>query len=149
MNKLQIAAVLKHSRHLSGMTQKEAAASLNRSQQTLAAWESGAAQPDIGTLISLFRLYGQSMDRAFHLVTGQAAADSALTRKIRSLPVRAQRLVEEIVDISAELLTEEAKPAEETFTLPFACMDGGVDQIEIPASKRDKLNRLLQEHENK
>lgn len=65
MTKDEIAAVLKKIRLDAGMTQREAAAKINRKQQTLASWETGQSQPDANTLFVLCSIYDTTVDKAF------------------------------------------------------------------------------------
>lgn len=65
MTKEEIAKILKQLRIKAGLTQMQAAAKINRKQQTLASWETGQSQPDANTLFVLCAMYGVSVDEAF------------------------------------------------------------------------------------
>lgn len=65
MTKLEIAGILKDTRKKSGLTQKQLAASIGKSQQVVGNWETGYSQPDISTLFALFDIFGVSMDETF------------------------------------------------------------------------------------
>ena len=45
-----------------GLTQKQVASAVNKSQTTVAAWESGRAQPDAATIVKLSELFHVSSD---------------------------------------------------------------------------------------
>ncbi len=65
MTKEEIGAILKQLRSNSGMTQKEVAAKIGRTQQIIGHWETGYAQPDANTLFTLCDIYGTTVDEAF------------------------------------------------------------------------------------
>ena len=57
MTKREIADTFRRMRRSSGLTQQELADRLGKKQQTVGHWETGYAQPDIGTLLELFGVY--------------------------------------------------------------------------------------------
>lgn len=65
MTKKEIANILKTLRNNAGFSQRKAAESIGRKQQTLASWETAQSQPDANTLFVLCKLYGVSVDQAF------------------------------------------------------------------------------------
>ncbi|WP_368234757.1 helix-turn-helix transcriptional regulator [Anaerotruncus rubiinfantis] len=65
MTKQEIGAIIQAARLRAGLTQNQVAKSINRPQQTIAAWETGRSQPDANTLFQLFSIFGQSVDDAF------------------------------------------------------------------------------------
>lgn len=67
MTRVEIGAVMQAIRIKKGYKQGEVAKLLGRANSTLAMWETGRSQPDINTLIELFRLYGESLDEVFGL----------------------------------------------------------------------------------
>lgn len=54
--------------------QSELASRLFISDKTVSKWERGLAEPDIDTLVTLFKLYGLSFDKAFGIDTDSAKA---------------------------------------------------------------------------
>ena len=65
MTKREIADTFRRMRRSSGLTQQELADRLGKKQQTVGHWETGYAQPDIGTLLELFSVYQKSFDEEF------------------------------------------------------------------------------------
>lgn len=65
MTKEEIGKVLKQLRIDVGMTQKEVAEALGKSQPLIGHWETGYSQPDANTLFTLCALYNTTVDRAF------------------------------------------------------------------------------------
>lgn len=65
MTKEEIGEVLKQLRMSCGMTQKEVATKISRTQQIVGHWETGYAQPDANTLFTLCKIYGTTVDEAF------------------------------------------------------------------------------------
>ncbi len=65
MTKEEIGLILKELRISCGMTQKEVAEKLGRTQQIVGHWETGYAQPDANTLFILCDIYGITVDDAF------------------------------------------------------------------------------------
>ncbi len=65
MTKREIADTFRRMRRSSGLTQQELADRLGKKQQTVGHWETGYAQPDIGTLLELFGVYHKSFDEEF------------------------------------------------------------------------------------
>lgn len=65
MTKEEIGLVLKELRTSCGMTQKEVAEKIGRTQQIVGHWETGYAQPDANTLFTLCNIYGVTVDDAF------------------------------------------------------------------------------------
>lgn len=65
MTKEEIGLILKELRISCGMTQKEVAEKLGRTQQIVGHWETGYAQPDANTLFILCDIYGVTVDDAF------------------------------------------------------------------------------------
>ena len=57
MTKEEIGLVLKELRTSCGMTQKEVAEKIGRTQQIVGHWETGYAQPDANTLFTLCNSY--------------------------------------------------------------------------------------------
>lgn len=65
MTKEEIGSILKRLRIENGLTQKEVASKIGRTQQIIGHWETGYAQPDANTLFMLCALYGTTVDEAF------------------------------------------------------------------------------------
>lgn len=65
MTKEEIGLILKELRVSCGMTQKEVAEKIGRTQQIVGHWETGYAQPDANTLFTLCNIYGVTVDDAF------------------------------------------------------------------------------------
>lgn len=65
MTREEIGLVLKELRTSCGMTQKEVAEKIGRTQQIVGHWETGYAQPDANTLFTLCSIYGVTVDDAF------------------------------------------------------------------------------------
>lgn len=66
MTKEEIGLILKKLRVSCGMTQKEVAEKIGRTQQIIGHWETGYAQPDANTLFTLCNIYGVTVDDAFN-----------------------------------------------------------------------------------
>lgn len=65
MTKEEIGKILRQLRIDAGMTQKEVAKALGKSQPLIGHWETGYSQPDTNTLFTLCSLYGTTVDKAF------------------------------------------------------------------------------------
>ena len=84
-----------------GLTQQQVSEKVGRKQQTIGHWETGDAQPDIGTLIQLCDLYGRTLDQI--LGTGRkrehrfTRKDAKLLRALRSLDKDTQQAIERII----------------------------------------------------
>lgn len=81
MTKEEIGSILKRLRIENGLTQKEVASKIGRTQQIIGHWETGYAQPDANTLFTLCALYGTSVDEAF----GFSKKKSSLSKEDKSL----------------------------------------------------------------
>ena len=67
MTKEEIGGVLKNLRTKTGMTQREVAEKIGRTQQIIGHWETGYSQPDANTLFVLCDIYGVSAVSYTHL----------------------------------------------------------------------------------
>lgn len=65
MTKQEIGQILRKARETKGLTQKQVAGMLGRTQQIVGHWETGYAQPDANTLFALCDIYQISIDEAF------------------------------------------------------------------------------------
>lgn len=65
MTKLEIANIFKSLRKNAGLTQRQLAERVGKSQQIIGHWETGYSQPDLSTLFDLFDMYGISLDETF------------------------------------------------------------------------------------
>ena len=65
MTKEEIGKILRQLRIDAGMTQREVAEALGKSQPLIGHWETGYSQPDANTLFTLCSLYGTTVDKAF------------------------------------------------------------------------------------
>lgn len=65
MTREEIGLILKQLRLDCGMTQKEVAQQIGRTQQIVGHWETGYAQPDANTLFKLCDIYNTTVDDAF------------------------------------------------------------------------------------
>lgn len=65
MTKLEIANIFKSLRKNAGLTQRQLAERVGKSQQIIGHWETGYSQPDMSTLFDLFDMYGISLDETF------------------------------------------------------------------------------------
>lgn len=65
LTKEDVGNVLRRIRLAAGMTQKEVAEKIGRTQQVIGHWETGYAQPDANTLFVLCDIYGTTADDAF------------------------------------------------------------------------------------
>ncbi|MBQ3270322.1 MAG: helix-turn-helix transcriptional regulator [Clostridia bacterium] len=65
-------------RQNNNMTQQQLAAALNVSHQAVSKWETGAALPDVQTLMALTRLFGVTMEQ---LLNGEAPEDRTEPQK--------------------------------------------------------------------
>ena len=81
MTKEEIGRILKEMRTAAGMTQKEVANSLGKSQQIVGHWETGYSQPDANMLFVICDLYGADINEAFGFTTKNVE----LTKHERSL----------------------------------------------------------------
>lgn len=101
MSRDEIAEKLKIARLDVGYTQKDAAASLGKSQQTLAAWETGRSQPDVDMLALLFKLYNISPNSFFEhneKETVLSVKEQECLKKYRTLDERGKDIVDSILD---------------------------------------------------
>lgn len=66
--KKQTAQILRELREKKGMTRKEVAKELGKSEKTVDAWENSRTQPDIATFFELCRMYGvENIEKTFVL----------------------------------------------------------------------------------
>ena len=100
----EIGAALRAARQRAGLTQQQASECIGRKQQTIGHWETGDAQPDIGTLIRLCELYGSTPDGLLGIDRQDkqkefffTLKDAELIRRLRSLDKDARRAVEHII----------------------------------------------------
>ena len=100
----EIGAALRAARQRAGLTQQQVGVYIGRKQQTIGHWETGDAQPDIGTLIWLCELYGSTPDGLLGIDPQDkqeeflfTRKDAELIRRLRSLDRDVQRAVEYII----------------------------------------------------
>lgn len=67
-------------RRMEGMTQQQLASAMNVSHQAVSKWETGAALPDIQTLLELTRLFGVTVEQLLcGGIPGQPTEDEKIT----------------------------------------------------------------------
>ncbi|MBS7228945.1 MAG: helix-turn-helix transcriptional regulator [Eubacteriales bacterium] len=66
--------ILKSAREDNDLTQIQVMRLTGINNKTLSGYENGLAEPDIDTLVTLFKLYGLSFDKAFSIDTDSAKA---------------------------------------------------------------------------
>ena len=120
MTKDEIGRIIRDARRAAGLTQTEVAEALGRPQNTVSAWEMGRAQPDISTLVELFRMMGRSMDEAFALTEQETKAKLSaealkFARDFATLDGWGQKLVRAAIKNSADRVS--AQMRELTFEL--------------------------------
>ena len=96
---------LKFLRERNNLTQKEAAAKINKSPQAYNYYEKGSREPDIETLIKLANLYAVSLDylvgRNFHpksSLTNLTTEEIDHLEKYRALDKRGKNMVNTVLD---------------------------------------------------
>lgn len=121
MTKEEIGEILKKLRLNSGMTQKEVAKIIGRTQQVIGHWETGYSQPDANTLFLLCDIYGTTIDKAFGL--RKESKEIELTpelkdhiKKYRSLDAHGKSLVDTILDMEYNRVS---KLDEQAVTIEF------------------------------
>ena len=113
MTREEIGAILKQLRIDCGMTQKEVAQQIGRTQQIVGHWETGYAQPDANTLFKLCEIYNTTVDDAFGFSKKQRAISNIeweLIKKYHEL----DDFGRESVDMTLERETKRVKQARET-----------------------------------
>ena len=120
MTKDEIGQIIRDARRAAGLTQTEVAEALGRPQNTVSAWEMGRAQPDISTLVELFRMMGRSMDEAFALTEQETKAKLSaeslkIARDFATLDGWGQKMVRVVIKNSADRVS--AQMRELTFQL--------------------------------
>lgn len=116
MTKEEIGQVLKQLRIASGMTQKEVAQKLGRTQQIVGHWETGYSQPDANTLFTLCDIYGANIDEAFGFrkkYNDITSPEYDMIKKYRRLPDRDRELVDQHMDRALEVQEENQQLKEE------------------------------------
>lgn len=105
MTKEEIGGVLKNLRTKTGMTQREVAEKIGRTQQIIGHWETGYSQPDANTLFVLCDIYGVSVDEAFGFKKENvsiARKDLELLDKINSLDPFGKDTIKIMIDRELE-----------------------------------------------
>ncbi|MCM1439912.1 MAG: helix-turn-helix domain-containing protein, partial [Roseburia sp.] len=107
MTKEEIGNKLKQARVSSGMTQKEVAEKIGRTQQIVGHWESGYSQPDADTLFTLCDIYGVSIDDTFGFNRNKVnISDLKFLERYHSLDQHGRETVNYIMDREAERMKQ-------------------------------------------
>ena len=114
MTKDEIGRIIRDARRAAGLTQTEVAEALGRPQNTVSAWEMGRAQPDISTLVELFRMMGRSLDEAFALTEQETKAKLSaealkIARDFATLDGWGQKLVRAAIKNSADRVSSQLR----------------------------------------
>lgn len=120
MTKEEIGKILKNLRISCGMTQKDIASKIGRTQQIVGHWETGYAQPDANTLFKLCEAYGTTVDEAFGFIKSKKAItpeESEHLKKYRSLDSRGKETVDLIIQREMERVNEVKQLKEQIFAL--------------------------------
>ena len=170
MTKEEIGQVLKQLRIASGMTQKEVAQKLGRTQQIVGHWETGYSQPDANTLFTLCDIYGANIDEAFGFrkkYNDITSPEYDMIKKYRRLPDRYRELVDqhmeralevqETVDHLQEELASREEPAEpptpeyDHLTVIAAHNDHATEpgQLELMRQDVERAKKLIAERKKK
>ena len=101
-----IAVSILKARLFAGLTQKQVAEAIDKSQTTVAAWETGRSQPDAKTIIFLSELFHVSSDfllglSDFHNDNSKTFLDALLGEKSTALP---EATINRFSDLMAELV---------------------------------------------
>ena len=67
MEKINMAAVIKHNRIVMGLTQEELASNLYVTKATVSKWERGQGYPEISLIPKIANFFGISIDELFDL----------------------------------------------------------------------------------
>lgn len=99
---------LKEGRKKSGLTQAEAGEKIGIKQTTLSGYENGVSEPDLDTLLALFRIYDIDGSALLNEVLGSQFSSNAevilsheeknLIKKYRSLDVWERKIVLDLID---------------------------------------------------
>lgn len=170
MTKEEIGQVLKQLRIASGMTQKEVAQKLGRTQQIVGHWETGYSQPDANTLFTLCDIYGANIDEAFGFrkkYNDITSPEYDMIKKYRRLPDRDRELVDQHmeralevadqVDQLQEALASQEEPAEppapeyDHLTVIAAHNDHATEpgQLELMRQDVERAKKLIAERKKK
>ena len=109
------------------MTQQQLAAALNVSHQAVSKWETGAALPDVQTLMALTGLFGITMEQ---LLNGEVPEDRIETPKTVS-PV--EESIQNIGNFVNNIVSGIFRPREEA-----AGDDDGAEDAEMPRSETEE-----------
>ena len=107
MTKQEIGAILKSLRNRKGMTQKDVADKIGRTQQIIGHWETGYSQPDADTLFTLCDLYDASIDESFGFSKSTEFED--IINKYRELDTHGRELVSLVINKEYERIENKVK----------------------------------------
>lgn len=141
MTKEEIGQVLKQLRIASGMTQKEVAQKLGRTQQIVGHWETGYSQPDANTLFTLCDIYGANIDEAFGFrkkYNDITSPEYDMIKKYRRLPDRDRELVDQHMDRALEV-ADQADQLQETVDHLQEELASREEPAEPPAPEYDHI----------
>lgn len=120
-----VATAIQKARVLSGLTQKQVATALDKSQTTVAAWETGRAQPSATTIIQLSQLFNVSTDYllGLSLVKHHETAHINNELKLKELSeqdkLKIDSYIQEVISFCAEEARRTLSP---TFKLTLDCL---------------------------
>ena len=121
----KIAAAIQRARLKSGLTQKQVATALAKSQTTVAAWETGRAQPSAATIVQLSELFNVSTDYLLgvSLVNHHETTHISNELKLQDLPAQDKIKIDSYIQKVVSLCAEEAhRTLSPTFQLTLDCL---------------------------
>ena len=122
MTKEDIGNILKQLRISSGMTQKEVAKKLGRTQQIIGYWETGYSQPDANTLFVLCDIYGTTVDSAFGFDRNTpvlSKEDAEFINKYECLDESGKKKFNNLLDLELERIEREKELSNEIASMKF------------------------------
>lgn len=117
---MDLSQKLKEARTKAGLKQEELAHQLGVSRQTISNWENGRSLPDIGSMVKLSSLYGQSLDEMLR-------SDDDVLKTFEDLAAKRQRFWQMMLEIGIILELLSSLLAGQGFVLPtYLCLGIGI-----------------------
>lgn len=126
MTKQEIGTILKKLRNRKGMTQKDVAEKIGRTQQIIGHWETGYSQPDADTLFILCDLYDASIDESFGF--SKSTEFESIIAKYRELDNHGKELVSLVIDKEYERMEISKKQKNKNTSL----IQENISNYEVP-----------------
>jgi transcriptional regulator with XRE-family HTH domain len=147
MTKEEIGKILKQLRIDAGMTQKEVAEALGKSQPLIGHWETGYSQPDANTLFTLCSLYGTTVDKAFGFDSEDNLTRYELSfiEKFRQLDNHGKELMSILLEKELQRCNASSVKGEEAKSIPPADQD--IHNIKRPVISEKEIFEFLDSDE--